>query len=63
MNKQVLTDGTVVYYAVKVNGMIVTQKFTSAQMAEQAKEQLSQEAKMLAEVVTVTSDGLELLLG
>ena len=63
MNQNILTDNTNVYYAVKVNGMIVTQKFTSAQMAEQAKEQLSAEAKMLAEVVTVTSAGQELLLG
>lgn len=63
MNNTILTDGTAVYYAVKVNGMIVTQKFTSQHMAEQAKEQLSPEAKMIAEVVTVTSDNKELLLG
>ena len=63
MNQTILTDNTVVYYAVKVNGMIVTQKFTSQMAAEQAKEQLPTETKMLAEVVTCTADGKELLLG
>ena len=63
MNQTILNDNTVVYYAVKVNGMIVTQKFTSQMAAEAAKEQLSPEAKMIAEVVTCTSDGKELLLG
>lgn len=63
MNQTILTDGSVVYYAVKVNGMIVTQKFTSQMAAESAKEQLPPETKMLAEVVTCTSDGKELLLG
>ena len=63
MNTQILTDGAVVYYAVKLNGVIVTQKFNSAYTAEQAKEQLAPEARMLAEVVTVTAGGQELLLG
>ena len=63
MNQTVLTDGSVVYYAVKVNGMLVTQKFTSQMAAEAAKQQLSEEAKMIAEVVPCTSDGKELLLG
>lgn len=63
MKNQILNDGTVVYYAVKLSGKIVTTKFGTQLMAEQALLQLPQELQPIAEVVTITADGKEILLG
>ena len=65
MNNQVLNDGTVVYYAVMLNGHIVSQKFTDRFAAEQAKQALAlpAEQKKLAEVVVVDQSNRQLLLG
>lgn len=65
MNNQVLTDGTVVYYAVMLNGSIVSQKFTDRFAAEQAKAALAlpHAQKQLAEVVPVDAGNRQLLLG
>lgn len=63
MNNQILNNGEVVYYAVKVNGIFVTSKFSERMLAEQAKLRLPDNEQTIAEVVTVTSSGQELLLG
>lgn len=65
MNNEVLNDGTVVYYAVALNGRIVSQKFTDRFAAEQAKHSLAlpHEQKKLAEVVVVDQSNRQLLLG
>ena len=65
MNNTVLTDGTVVYFAVSLNGQIVSQKFTDRFAAEQARQALTlpNEQKQLAEVVVVDQDNRQLLLG
>lgn len=65
MNNEVLNDGTVVYYAVMLNGSIVSQKFTDRFAAEQAKNALalSPAQKSLAEVVVVDQSNRQLLLG
>ena len=51
------------FYAVKVNGQLVGPPRASLVMAEQDISHLSDEHQMIAEVVRVTTDGLELLLG
>ena len=59
-----ITDGgDVVYYAIKINGQVVGPKHRSVFMAEQAIQQLSETHRSIAEVVPVTTDGKELLLG
>jgi hypothetical protein len=63
MNNQILTDNTVIYYVVRVNGQDMSVPFSSAQMAEMEKAKLPPDTQMIAEVVPVTSDGKELLLG
>ncbi len=65
MNNQALNDGPVVYYAVMLNGRIVSQKFTDRFTAEQAKQSLALpvEQKRLAEVVVVDQNNQQLLLG
>lgn len=65
MNKQMISDGAVVYYAVSLNGRIVSQKFTDRFTAEQAKQSLAlpAEQKKLAEVVVVDQNNQQLLLG
>lgn len=63
MNNQILTDETVVYYVVRANGQDVSQKFGNAMLAEVEKAKLSPELQEIAEVVPVTADGSQLLLG
>ncbi len=65
MKKQVLNDAEVVYYAVSVNGRIVSSKYTDRFAAEQAKQSLALPAEQikLAEVVVVDSSSRQLLLG
>ena len=52
-----------VKYVIKVNGAIVSIPFATPQLAEQAITQLSEAQQSLAEVVAVSADGKEILLG
>ena len=52
-----------VKYAVKVNGAIVTKGFPTPGLAAYAIQNLAEDQQMLAEVVSVTEDGKEILLG
>lgn len=67
MNNQILHSnsdvGSVVYYSIKVNGQIQQEKFSQPILAEQAKSQLDENSKMVAEVVPVTADGRQILMG
>lgn len=63
MNNQILTDNTVIYYIVRVNGQNMSVPFNSVQLAEMEKAKLPPDMQMIAEVVPVTSEGKELLLG
>ena len=63
MNSLITDDMDVVYYIVKVNGVAVSDKFSERMMAEMAKNNLPNEQRMIAEVVPVTNDGKQLLLG
>ena len=63
MNNQILTDGTVLYYALKVNGKIITPPLLNPALLEEYRRNLPNEQKGLAEVVSVTAAGTELLLG
>lgn len=53
----------VVSYVIKVNGVAISESFTSSMAAELAKNNLPDEQRTLAEVVPVTTDGKTLLLG
>ena len=65
MNSPILTDTSTqsLKYAVKVNGKIVSPKYTTPQGAESALSHLTEEHKAIAEIVQVTDDGSQLLLG
>jgi len=63
MNNLITDDMDVVYYVIKVNGVQVSTKFTERMMAEMAKNNLPDEQKMIAEVVPVTAEGNQVLLG
>jgi len=52
-----------VKYVVKVNGVAVSIPFTSHFLAEQHISTLPMDQQPLAEVVPVTADGQQLLLG
>lgn len=58
-----LVNSEQTYYAVKMNGKIITLPVGDRLAAEQAKLNLPEDQRMIAEVVTVTADGQELLLG
>lgn len=63
MNNQILNDQTAVYYAICVNGVIISQKYDSKMIAETEKTKLPIETQAVAEVVPMTADGKQLLLG
>lgn len=63
MNNTVLKDGAVMYYALAVNGRVVSAKFSDRAAAEQARTTLPVDQRTLAEVVTVDSASRQLLLG
>jgi len=63
MDNMITDDLDVVYYVVRVNGVAVSTPFNERMMAEMAKNNLPEEQKMIAEVVPVTADGKQLLLG
>ena len=54
MKNQMLQDGqSVIYYALAVNGQVVSRKFTDRTSAENARSTLPAEQQKLAEVVSV----------
>ena len=63
MNNSVLTDGTVVYYALAINNKVISQKFTEKFAAELERSKLPIHQQRLAELVTVDGAGRQLLLG
>lgn len=62
MNNEILSDNTTVYYVVRVNGQVVSVPTTKT-IAEMEKMKLAPELQMVAEIVAVTADGKQLLLG
>lgn len=59
-----LTDSdNQIMYVVKVNGQEVSPRYTSPQSAEAMIQHLSEAHRAIAEVVPVTVDGNQLLLG
>lgn len=63
MENMIMDNTDAVYYVLKVNGVVVSGRFGQAMMAEMAKNNLPEEQRMLAEVVPVTEDGKQVLLG
>ncbi len=63
MNNLIMDNGDVVYYVVKVNGVEISTRFNERLVAEMAKNNLPNEQKMIAEVVPITTDGKQVLLG
>lgn len=63
MNNIITDDMDVVYFVVQVNGVAVSTKFSERMMAEMARNGLPEEQRMLAEIVPVTTDGKQVLLG
>lgn len=63
MNNQILNDQTVIYYVVRVNGRNVSDRLNSPMLAEMEKSKLDPEMRAVAEVVTVTANGAQVLLG
>ena len=63
MNEQTLTASGVTYYALKVNGVVVTTPVQNMLLAEGQRSTLSPADQPLAEVTVVSSTGQELLLG
>lgn len=64
MNNTVLNDSmTVVYYALAVNGRIVSAKYATSFTAEMARASLPADQQLIAEVITVDAEGRQLLLG
>lgn len=51
-----------VSYVVKVNGTVISTP-TSRALAEERKNQLPEETRLIAEVVPVTGDGKQILFG
>ena len=60
---QMLQEVDEVKFVVKVNGVVVSVPFTSRMIAEQHISSLPVEQQPLAEVVTVTASGQQVLLG
>lgn len=63
MNNMITDSGDVVYYVVRVNGVEVSKRFNARMMAEMAMHDLPAEQNVSAEVVPITTNGDELLLG
>jgi len=63
MNNMITDSGDVVYYVVRVNGVEVSKRFNERMMAEMAMHQLPAQQNMMAEVIPITTNGDQLLLG
>jgi hypothetical protein len=58
-----LTEVPTTTYAIKVNGQIVVPNIPSRSLAETALFMMPASQRVLAEIVTVTTDGKTMLLG
>jgi uncharacterized protein YbaA (DUF1428 family) len=58
-----LTEVAPTFYAVKVNGVIISSNLPSRQVAEAVMYNLPADQRPLAEVVIMTSDGKTVLFG
>ena len=63
MNNEIIENGTVTYYVVRVDGRDMTSKLESKAVAEMEKQKLSPTLREAAVIVPVTSDGSQILLG
>ena len=63
MQNEIIENGDVVYYAVKVNGTIVSPRYATPSLAEAQIEHLAEPHRLIAEVVRITADGKEILFG
>lgn len=63
-DKDMITDNTTqTFYAVMVNGAIVSPRYATPALAEDMIKLLSEAHQSIAEVVPVTSNGQQILLG
>jgi hypothetical protein len=58
-----LTEVSPTFFAVKLNGMIISTNLPSRQAAEAVVYNLPSEQRLLAEVITLTPDGKTVLFG
>lgn len=61
--EQMIKETEQLKYAVKVNGEIVSPMYATSHLAEDAIKLLKEEHQSIAEVITVTATGQEILLG
>lgn len=61
MDNMILDSMNEVYYVIKVNGVEISTKFTDKLVAEMARNNLPEEQRLLAEVISVTTDGKQVL--
>ena len=61
--EEMLTNSDNVLFGIKVNGKLINEKYVNRILAEQAKLNLPENERLVAEIVAVTEDGKELLLG
>lgn len=62
-DKNMIADAEQTFYAVMVNGAIVSPRYASPGLAEDMIKLLGEAQQSIAEVVPVTSDGKQILLG
>lgn len=63
MENEMIDEETKVYFVVMVNGIQVSPMFEEKMLAEMEKAKLSPDKRELAEVVVMTKQGQQLLLG
>lgn len=63
MDNMITDSNETLYYVVLVHGQEVSPRYNSPMLAEQQIQHLSPEHQSIAEVVPVTEDGRQLLLG
>ena len=63
LGDNMINDMNAVNYVLHVNGIAVSGSFTDKMLAELARNALPEQQRMLAEVVAVTADGKQLLMG
>lgn len=56
-------DNNSTYYVVRVNGKDVSMRYSNKMMAEQEMVNLTEDQRENAEIVTVTAEGKQVLLG
>lgn len=63
MNNKLINEQKQVRYVIKVKGQNVSVPFATKMLAEQHLGNLPQEQQTIAEIVIVTEDGKQILLG